>query len=193
MEQEQERERERPAHEVACQSWMHMRRFCRCRCGFEVQHVGESPGQGYNTLLNHIGVENARPVEVAEKREHGPRCGPTEHNAGYCLCRCGRRFEGDRSEDGAQWPGFDALTEHLADPERVPEGYVGLTEPELRVVKMLGDVASVFALEIVGNGDTREHDVNEFVAHVHALQHTVMAQAAARAHPELLRLLGGTL
>ena len=43
---------------------------------------------------------------------------------------------------------------------------------------------------IVGNGPTRAADLVEATIHIHALQHMIMSQAAARAHPEAYRLLG---
>ena len=44
--------------------------------------------------------------------------------------------------------------------------------------------------KVVGSGETRSADLGEVVAHIHALQHFVMAQAAARAYPDLYRLAG---
>lgn len=67
-----------------------------------------------------------------------------------------------------------------------------LTDLELHVVDTLGtlwgDICS-----IVGDGPTREPDLAEMIHHVHALQHKVMAQAAARAYPDCFRLLGRTV
>lgn len=47
--------------------------------------------------------------------------------------------------------------------------------------------------KVVGDGPTRASDLQEVVHHIHALQHFVMAQAAARAYPDLYRLAGETL
>lgn len=47
--------------------------------------------------------------------------------------------------------------------------------------------------KIVGDEPTRSADLSEVVFHVHALQHFVMAQAAARCYPALYRLAGGTV
>lgn len=44
---------------------------------------------------------------------------------------------------------------------------------------------------IIPDGPSRDNDLREACAHVHALQHMVMSQAAARAYPELYRELGG--
>jgi len=46
---------------------------------------------------------------------------------------------------------------------------------------------------IVGDGPTRAADLNELVAHVHVIQHTIMSQAAARAYPALYRTLGESI
>lgn len=45
--------------------------------------------------------------------------------------------------------------------------------------------------KIVDTGDTRDHDLNEAAGHLHALQHMVMSQVAARQYPHLYRPLGG--
>lgn len=68
----------------------------------------------------------------------------------------------------------------------------GLTVREVEAVETLGRLWGELC-EIVGDGPTRDADLTELVAHVHALQHAVMAQAAARAHPDAFRLLGETL
>jgi hypothetical protein len=57
---------------------------------------------------------------------------------------------------------------------------------------LTAELANAFG-RIVGRERTRMHDLAEAVHHIHALQHTIMAQAAARAYPERFRLLGGTL
>jgi hypothetical protein len=44
--------------------------------------------------------------------------------------------------------------------------------------------------KICGRGPSREGDMAEFVTWIHAIQHTIMAQAAARAYPGEFRLLG---
>lgn len=44
---------------------------------------------------------------------------------------------------------------------------------------------------IVGDGASRDADLSELAGHVHGIQHAIMAQAAARAYPERIRLLGG--
>lgn len=68
----------------------------------------------------------------------------------------------------------------------------GLTPAELRFLELTAELADLTS-EIVGHGRTRQQDMNELGVQIHALQHTVMAQSAARAHPELFRLLGGVV
>lgn len=66
---------------------------------------------------------------------------------------------------------------------------MSLTRAELRVID---DISAVWLQlgQIIGNGPTRGADLVEAGIHIHALQATVMSQAAARAHPDRLRLLG---
>lgn len=64
-----------------------------------------------------------------------------------------------------------------------------LTDLERDVIGRLGGIWNDICV-IVGTDATREGDLNEAIHHVHALQHTVMAQAAARAYPDTYRRLG---
>lgn len=64
-----------------------------------------------------------------------------------------------------------------------------LTAAEHRALALTGQLAMELNL-IVGNGPSRGADLQELVHHLHAIQHTIMAQAAARTYPETLRLLG---
>lgn len=68
-----------------------------------------------------------------------------------------------------------------------------LTEPERRVVALLGEAYTLLDEQVVGDGPTRAGDLLEARGHVHALQHAVMAQAAGRAYPAEFRLLGGVV
>lgn len=52
-----------------------------------------------------------------------------------------------------------------------------------RLANMLG--------KIIGGGSAASGDLTEMVADIHAIQHRIMAQAAARAYPSLYRPLGG--
>jgi len=74
-----------------------------------------------------------------------------------------------------------------------PEASELLTEAEHDLIKLLGACASLFSTNVVGDGPTRAHDVDEFCSRVHDLQARVMAQAAGRAYPDRYRLAGGTL
>lgn len=67
-----------------------------------------------------------------------------------------------------------------------------LTDQEHAAISACADAWNAI-VPIVGDGPTREQDLNEIAAHIHALQHFVMAQAAARAYPDLYRLAGETL
>jgi hypothetical protein len=61
--------------------------------------------------------------------------------------------------------------------------------------KAIADTAQLWNLlgTIVGHGPTRVEDLNDLCTHIHAIQRTVMKQAAARAYPDRYRLLGGTV
>lgn len=67
-----------------------------------------------------------------------------------------------------------------------------LTEKEIQLVKVLGSCMGMFS-EICGNGDTRSSDLNEVCDKIHQLQNIVLSNSAARAHPDMFRLLGGTV
>lgn len=80
------------------------------------------------------------------------------------------------------------------DPEEgaAPVGY--LTPEEHRVMDMTADLANALYRLIDGTDEGLvSRDWNEAVLPLHAIQHTVLAQAAARAYPERYRLLGRTL
>lgn len=64
-----------------------------------------------------------------------------------------------------------------------------LTPLEQKVIEDLGNIWNDLC-DIVGTELTRDSDLMEAIAHVHALQRTVMAQAAGRAYPSRFRLLG---
>jgi hypothetical protein len=64
-----------------------------------------------------------------------------------------------------------------------------LTVAELAAVQQAADLWGTLC-KVVGNGPTRNHDLAELAAHIHAIQHAVMSQAAARIYPDLYRLLG---
>ncbi len=67
-----------------------------------------------------------------------------------------------------------------------------LTKTELEAVKALADAYGL-VVATIGKGPSRSRDVAEVALHIHNLQHFVMAQAAARAYPDLFRLAGETV
>jgi hypothetical protein len=66
-----------------------------------------------------------------------------------------------------------------------------MTDREHELVDLLGQVYNEFRA-ITGSSSTRDDDLLEVAFHIHALQHAVMAQAAARSYPIHYRPLGGT-
>jgi len=67
-----------------------------------------------------------------------------------------------------------------------------MTEDEHQAMALSAQLANTLA-RVVADGPTREQDIAELIAPLHAIQHAVMAQAAAREYPHLYRLLGSTL
>lgn len=68
----------------------------------------------------------------------------------------------------------------------------GLTVSELEAMDLTCRLMDAFSV-IIANGPQRYNDKNEVVVKIHALQHMIMSQAAARAHPTKFRLLGKAL
>lgn len=68
-----------------------------------------------------------------------------------------------------------------------------LTEAEHKAMDLTAQLWNLLVSDVVGNGHSRAKDLHELVHHLHAIQHTVMSQAAARAYPNRYRLLGGTV
>lgn len=91
--------------------------------------------------------------------------------------QCARGWR-ETDEDAGTWT--DHLTLNL------------LTEAEHAVIRQAGDLWGAIC-SVVADGPTRDADLRELIAHVHAIQHAVMAQAASRAHPDLYRALGSTI
>ncbi len=100
----------------------------------------------------------------------------------------------------------------VIEPVRFPAGYeppsalprsnsaadpsspaAGLTEAEDHAIRLAAQLWNVLATEIIARGPSRETDLCEMAAHIHGIQHAVMAQAAARGYPDRYRLLGGTV
>jgi len=80
-----------------------------------------------------------------------------------------------------------AFQQRIYDHDR---GGPGLSVREQKAVNDAGLLWNLLC-EIVGHGPSREGDLAELVVHIHAIQQAVMANAAARAHPDLYRPLGG--
>lgn len=68
-----------------------------------------------------------------------------------------------------------------------------LTEAEHRAMDLTVELVNLLASDIITDGRSRTGDLNELIRHIHAIQHTVLSQAAARAYPNRYRLLGGEL
>lgn len=67
-----------------------------------------------------------------------------------------------------------------------------LTPDELEAVNLTADLANLMR-RIIGEGPTADHDWSETAAQIHVLQSRIMGQAAARAYPDLFRLMGGRI
>jgi hypothetical protein len=68
-----------------------------------------------------------------------------------------------------------------------------LTSQERQLVHDLGRWHTRAMAAIGDSPATGQRDRDELTAHVHALQHAIMAQAAARAFPAEFRLLGSVV
>lgn len=68
-----------------------------------------------------------------------------------------------------------------------------LTDAEHRAMALTADLWNLLAREVVGYNTSRGGDLRELGAHIHAIQHAVLSQAAARAYPDRYRLLGEVL
>ncbi len=65
-----------------------------------------------------------------------------------------------------------------------------LTYDERDALQVLANFSGIMRC-IIGDGPCASGDWNEAAAHIHALQASIMSQAAARAFPSEYRLLGG--
>lgn len=66
-----------------------------------------------------------------------------------------------------------------------------LTDHELKVMDLTTEIFNTMVQHVIARGPTHRGDVEELAFRIHAIQHMVMAQAAARAYPRRFRLLGG--
>jgi hypothetical protein len=69
---------------------------------------------------------------------------------------------------------------------------MSLTKAEQHAMDLTAELMGILSREIIGDGPARAQDLNEAALRIHSIQHMIMAQAAARAHPDLYRLLGHT-
>lgn len=64
-----------------------------------------------------------------------------------------------------------------------------LTEAEIALVNKLGECADEFCALVradrQGGAEAALHDLDEFIAHMHDLQHAVMCRSTRRDHPEI--------
>lgn len=67
-----------------------------------------------------------------------------------------------------------------------------LTDIEQKGLKQTADLWKTLG-EVVGNGPTRDNDLNELIIHIHAIQRYLLAQSVCREHPTEARLLGEVL
>lgn len=65
-----------------------------------------------------------------------------------------------------------------------------LTDEERRAIRLAGELSTYITDHIIGHGANRAQDIAELESDIHHIQRRVMAQAAARAYPNELRLLG---
>jgi hypothetical protein len=78
----------------------------------------------------------------------------------------------------------------VPDNVTLPAGQVGiLTADEHRAMELTAELWDAVA-GLAGEGSPRNSDLAELRQHIHAVQHTILAQAAARAYPDRYRLLG---
>jgi hypothetical protein len=67
-----------------------------------------------------------------------------------------------------------------------------LTDDEHQAVALTAELWNLLCT-IVDDGPSRDGDLAELCHHIHAIQRTVLAQAAARAYPGRYRLLGSVI
>jgi hypothetical protein len=65
-----------------------------------------------------------------------------------------------------------------------------LTDDEREAIRLAGELYTHIANKICGMGVEREGDLAELRVTIHHIQRLIMAQAAARAYPDELRLMG---
>lgn len=66
-----------------------------------------------------------------------------------------------------------------------------MTDAEHRAMDLTAQLWDLMVTEVIEDGPAADQDRREFAAQIHAVQHTIMAQVAARAYPDKYRTLGG--
>lgn len=64
-----------------------------------------------------------------------------------------------------------------------------LTDAELGALDLTRQLANAMSA-VMSSGAEFRADWSEFTTHLHAIQHMIMSQAAARSYPDRFRLLG---
>lgn len=102
-------------------------------------------------------------------------------------------------ENGSREPGLDDVRALAAAFGVQPGALIGdgetapqlLTGAEHRALTLIADLWNLLSGQIIESGPSAFDDRRELAGHIHAIQHAIMAQAAARAYPNYFRLLGG--
>ena len=169
------------------------------------------PG-AYRALLNHTDGIVRQVVELHQPTPDGwqeCRGCPEGDNPGYWIvwpCRTTRLIAEqvgvaldedhytvdmviDRASDGAVMndPDGPAAVARLAGLT------VGLTDDEHKAVALTAELWNLLCSNVIGDGPSRAGDIAELCHHIHAIQRAVLAQAGARAYPDLYRLLGSVI
>ena len=88
-------------------------------------------------------------------------------------------------------PPLGGVVVKVPDEDRVPVQYdEALTDDEHYAMDLTADLANILQRSVIGNGSQWKNDWSEAALQIHALQHTILRQAAARAYPDRYRLLG---
>lgn len=102
----------------------------------------------------------------------------------------------DEPEQQALWDAMHAAYSALGVTDtreyRVTHGLDLLTADEREALRLTAQLANL-CHRIIGRGPQAEPDWAEMAHRIHAVQHMVMAQAAARAYPSEFRALGETI
>lgn len=83
-----------------------------------------------------------------------------------------------------------ATKKELMELQAAPGQQELLTVHEMRAIELTAELSKLVIGQVIGQQDARAADVAEFVGHIHVIQRMIMSQAAARAYPDKLRLLG---